>query len=206
MRSVDLYFDPICPWCWVTSRWLEEVRPLRDLDLRWRSFSLHLKNADLERSDEARRATMFGLRCLRVVEAVRELGGEPAVATFYTELGSRIHHDRDREFDLADALEGAGLDRSISQAADDETWDTTIESSMKEALALAGDDVGVPLIAFDGAAAFFGPVVSPAPTGEAAAELFDHVSALAMMPGFWELKRSRSGRPELGDRPDVTAR
>jgi hypothetical protein len=203
VTPIDFHFDPTCPWCWVTSRWIEEVRPRRDLDVRWRSFSLHIKNEDLDQPERWKRSSLFGLRLLRVAEAVRDEDGEAAVGAFYTELGRRIHHDRDRDFDPADAVRAVGLPAERAEAADDGSWDEVIRATMKEALALAGDDVGVPLIVFAGdrPAAFFGPVLSPAPTGEEAVAVFDHVAALARVPGFWELKRSRTGRPELGPRP-----
>ena len=198
--QIDFYFDPICPWCWITARWLTEVSEHRDLDVRWRSFSLFKKN-DVQANDPAAERYGSTHQALRVVEAVRDELGEGPIADLYTEYGRRWHHDRERPIDLDAALTSTRLDPAFAEAAGDERWDDAIERSMKDALAVAGDDVGVPLIVFDESHGFFGPVISPAPTGEAAAELFDHIAAIATMDGFWELKRDRSERPAFGERP-----
>ncbi len=198
--QVDFYFDPVCPWCWITSRWLVDVQGRRDLDVRWRSFSLFLKNAPTP-ADSGYDRYWSTLRALRVVEAARDRHGEDCVAELYTEYGRRYHHDRERPIDLPAALGSVGLDAGLATAADDESWDEVIEQSMKDALAVAGEDVGVPLIVFPEDQGFFGPVMSPAPVGEAAATMFDHIAALASYRCFWELKRDRSGRPEFGPRP-----
>ncbi len=197
---LDFYLDPVCPWCWITSRWLTEVMEHRDLRVRWRSFSLFLKN-EPEPDSRGYDRYLEMHRALRVMEALRDRHGDGCLASFYTELGRRIHHDRERPLDMAAAIDAVGLDAATLGATDDESWDEPIRASMKDAMAIAGDDVGVPLITFDGERGFFGPVISPAPTGDAAAELFDHVEALAQYPGFWEIKRTRTSRPEFGPRP-----
>ena len=197
---IDFYFDPVCPYCWITSRWLTEVKEHRDFDVRWRSFSLFLKNEPEPGSSSYDRYYEMH-RALRVVEALREHHGDGCVGEFYTELGRRIHHDRQRPLDLAGAVDAVGLDAGALAAADDDMWDEPIRASMKDALAVGGDDVGVPLITFDGERGFFGPVMSPAPTGPEAVDLFDHAAALARYPGFWEIKRTRTEAPVFGERP-----
>ena len=201
VTRVDFFFDPVCPWCWITSRWLVDVAEHRDLEINWRTFSLRIKNRDVEMDETYVNGHERGLRALRVVEAARSEHGESAVLPLYTELGRRYHHDKDRDADLGDVLEAAGYERALASAADDDSWDAVIEASMKDALDLVGDDVGVPIISFDGNAGFFGPVLSPAPTGEAAAQLFDSLHAMATLDGFWELKRTRTNPPMFSDRP-----
>ncbi len=197
---IDFYFDPICPWCWITSRWLLDVQDQRDLDVTWRSFSLYAKN-DKQPGEPGYDRYLSTHQALRVVEAARERHGEDCVAALYTELGRRIHHDRQRPLDIAGALEAVGLDTGLAAAAGDDAWDDVIAQSMKDALAVAGEDVGVPLIVFPNDQGFFGPVMSPAPTGEAAVAMFDHIAGLAAYECFWELKRDRQSSPEFGPRP-----
>ncbi len=199
--KIDFYFDPVCPWCWITARWLVEVREHRPVEVTWRSFSLAVKNRDREVPAGYREQHQVGLRALRVVEAVRTHSGDGAVEDFYTELGRRIHHNGERPLDLAQALTAVGLDGSLVTAADEERWTPVIESSMQSALEVVGDDAGVPIVVFDGTGGYFGPILSPAPSGEGAAEVFDHLVALAQIPGFYELKRTRTGGPEFGPRP-----
>ena len=199
--QVEFFFDPVCPWCWITSRWIEEVRSRReDVAVRWRPFSLLLKN---EGSIEERwRAQMeAGHRMLRVISAA----GDTSAGDLYTTLGTAIHHDEipPQDVDIAAAVDALGLAPELARAAEDERLDSPIRASMGEALRLAGDDVGVPLISFDGRAAYFGPVMAPAPTGERALELFDALSALVAIPGFYELKRTRDHGPLFGPRPEV---
>ena len=206
MTRLDFFFDPGCPWCWITSGWLRDVAPHRDLDARWRPFSLHEKNilrADSppEVSDERRARGEAGHRALRIAEAVRAADGESAVDALYLELGRRIHHDGDKMPDLADVVAAAGLDPARAAAADDPAWDGVLSASMDEALDAVGFDVGVPLLVFEDGRGFFGPVVSPKPTGDAALELFDAVRTLATHPGLSELKRGRDTGPDVGERP-----
>ncbi|MGA2283867.1 MAG: DsbA family protein [Candidatus Dormibacteria bacterium] len=201
---IDFFFDPMCPWCWITSRWIVEVEPQRDLEVHWRTFSLLEKNRDRMPAEYLDRVSA-GHNALRVAEALRAEEGERAVGMFYTELGARIHHDRvpADEIELATVLRNVGLSRDIVSVADDTKWDTAIRASMDEGIALAGEDVGVPLISFDRKTAYFGPVVTPAPHGDAALQLWDSVAMLAQFPGFYELKNSARAKPEFGQRPIV---
>ncbi|MCH7789580.1 MAG: hypothetical protein IH940_09075 [Acidobacteria bacterium] len=141
-----------------------------------------------------------------MLESVREAEGNAPLGELYTEYGRRIHHDHDLFFDIGDALEAAGLDRSHAAAADDaQRWDPIIRADMDEGLTLAGDDIGTPLIALDDddgeRVAMFGPVISRVPEGEDRLRLWDGFVTLATMPGFWEAKRTRTEPPQFGERP-----
>ena len=183
MTSLDFFFDPGCPWTWRTSRWVIDVAARRDVDVRWRAYSLDLKN-------EAGPTTAQG--ALRVVEAVWADHGDGPIGRLYTEVGARFHDRGDSSLDaLAGALHAAGLDAGYLAAAHDERWDAEIRWSMDEAIGVVGDDVGVPILVLDGEVGLCGPVMDPAPAGAAAAELWDHVVALARTPGFYELERTR---------------
>jgi hypothetical protein len=199
---IDFYLDPACPWCWATSRWLVEVQPHRDFEIRWQPLSLWRKNKDTL-PGEYLDAVFTTHQMLRVCEAVRESAGNDAVGRFYTVIGTAIHHDGLQTFDLGDALRAAGCDPALAGAADDQTWDALIAAEMDQGLALTGDDVGTPILGFDGRAAIFGPIISPIPTGDQALALFDAVVTLTNLEGFWELKRTRTVHPQLHDRPPV---
>ncbi|HUR23666.1 MAG TPA: DsbA family protein [Acidimicrobiales bacterium] len=184
MTTVDLFFDPGCPWTWRTSRWVLEVAPQRDVAVRWRAFSLDLKN-------DTTPTTALG--ALRIVEAVWADHGDEPIGRLYTEVGNRFHVDGDTSLDaLAGALEAAGLGAAYLDAAHDDRWDGEIRWSMDEAIRVVGDDVGVPILVFDGEVGLCGPVMEPAPIGPAALALWDQVAGLARTPGFYELKRTRT--------------
>lgn len=201
---VDFWLDPVCPWCWMTSRWIIDVAPHRDLDVHWRSISLKIKNADTPDQPFA------GLyesshRLLRVMEVVRDAEGDAAVGDLYAEYGRRIHVGQDLEFDPAEALDAVNLNRSFASAADDDSWDEAISTSTAEGLSLTGEDVGTPIIGFDdmdgNPVGIFGPVISRNLDLDVSLRLWDGVYAAATIPGFWELKRTRTERPEVGFRP-----
>ena len=173
---------------------MTDVAPRRGIDVRWRAYSLDMKN-------DKPPSTAQG--ALRIVEAVWADHGDEPIGRLYTEVGTRVHLQEDTTLDaLAAALEAAGLDAGYLAAAHDERWDAEIRWSMDEAIRAVGDDVGVPILVFGGGAGLCGPVMEPVPTGEDAVALWDHVVALARTPGFYELKRSRSFRlPSRRDRP-----
>jgi predicted DsbA family dithiol-disulfide isomerase len=186
LTSLDFFFDPGCPWTWRTSRWILEVTPQRGVAVRWRAFSLDLKNA-------ARPSTAQG--ALRIVEAVWADHGDEPIGRLYTEVGMRFHEQGDTSLDaLAGALEAAGLGAHYLHSAHDDRWDHEIRWSMNEAIRVVGDDVGVPILVFDGEVGLCGPVMEPAPTGDAALLLWDHIAGLARTPGFYEVERSRTVR------------
>ena len=184
MTSLDFFFDPGCPWTWRTSRWVLEVAPQRDVAVRWRAFSLDLKNGTPPTTAQG---------ALRVIEAVWADHGDDPIGRLYTGVGTRFHGREDTSLDaIAGALEAAGLDAGYLDAAHDGRWDAEIRWSMDEAIRVVGDDVGVPILVFDGEVGLCGPVIEPAPIGPAALELWDHVAGLARTPGFYELMRSRT--------------
>jgi hypothetical protein len=139
--------------------------------------------------------------------SVQAAEGNDAAFRFYWELGSRIHHDTDFEFSAADALEAAGIDAGHADAFDNESWDQAMRDGMDEGLALAGQNVGTPIIAFDDNAgqrvALFGTVITRVPAGQDALDLWDGFMKVARVPGFWELKRTRTEAPDFGERPPV---
>ena len=185
----------------MTSRWVVEVAPLRNVPVRWRAYSLGIKNEGVEIPEQYRPTLRTTRGALRVVEAVWAQHGDEPIGRLYTELGTRFHLQGDISMDaVAAALEAAGLDPSLASAADDERWDEQIRASMAEATEHVGTDVGVPILVFrDGetVGGISGPVVSPAPTGDDALAVWDSVAALALSPGFFELKRSRTTGPQL---------
>ena len=184
MTSLDFFFDPGCPWTWRTSRWVLEVAPRRDVAVRWRAFSVDLKN-------DTGPTTAQG--ALRIVEAVWADHGDEPIGRLYTEVGTRFHVDADTSLGaLAGALKAAGVGAAYLDAAHDDRWDAEIRWSMDEAIRVVGDDVGVPILIFDGEVGLCGPVIEPAPTGPAALELWDHIAGLAHTPGFYELERTRT--------------
>ena len=189
----------------MTARWVvDEVAPARDLNITWQPISLLFKNEPAEDS-EYFDPVNFTHKLLRVMESVRAAEGDDAVFPLYWEYGRRIHHDKDRDFTATAALEAVDLDPSHAAAFDDESWDAEIRKRMDVGLELAGTDIGTPIIAFDDddgdKVALFGPVITRVPSTEQSLKLWDGFVACATVPGFWELKRTRTARPEFGDRP-----
>ena len=206
--AVEFYWDPVCPWCWITSRWMEDVGRQKTIEVDWRFFSLRKINEGRDLPERFRISHLMGLRALRVAAAVREQYGREAVGKLYTAMGARKHHDQadiSVVAELESILRSCALPTTLATAADDETWDKVIDADMANAVAKAGNNVGVPLIVLDGGAGpgFFGPVLSPAPTGKAAVELWDAMVAAGCTPGFYEFKRTRTTGPVFGARPEV---
>lgn len=199
--SLDFFFDPACPWTWMTSRWVVDVTTTRNVPVRWRTYSLAIKNADVDVPEPYRTFAATSQAALRVVEAVRADHGDEPIGRLYTEIGKRFHLQQDiSPRAVSTAIQAAGLDPSYAAAAADEKWDAEIHGSMAEAIGLVGTEVGVPILVFrnDAAsAAISGPVVSPAPTGKDALALWNHVVGLAWSSSFYELKRTRTGQPQL---------
>ncbi len=191
----------------MTARWVvDEVQPHRDLNITWQPISLLNKNEPAEDSDYYA-PVHFTHKLLRVMESIRKAQGDAAVKDAYWEFASRIHHDKQRQdaFDLADALATAGFDASHADAFDDESFDAEISTRMKAGLDLTGNDVGTPIIALDDdngdRVALFGPVITRVPSTEQSLKLWDAFIDAATIPGFWELKRTRTESPEFGERP-----
>lgn len=207
---VDFWFDPLCPWAWMTSRWVLEVEKVRDIEVRWHVFSLCVLNED--RLDELPAEYAENMRPggkswgpSRVVTAAWQLHGEEVVGKLYTALGTRFHNEGlgvNRE-SIAAALADAGLPADLIDYADKDTYDPQMRASHKEGIDKVGQDVGTPIVAVPGPdgdeVAFFGPVVTPAPQGELAGRLWDGTLAVASVPGFYEIKRTRTKGPDFSN-------
>jgi 2-hydroxychromene-2-carboxylate isomerase len=194
--SAEFWFDPLCPWAWMTSRWMTEVQKVRGVDVTWSVMSLSVLNEGRDHLPDSYQELMAaGWGPVRVVTAARKEHGDDIVKPLYDALGERIHH-REQDYDtaIAGALEELGLPAELAEAAGTDAHDTELRASHQRAIDLVGDDVGTPVVAVDGVA-FFGPVVSPAPKGEAAGRLWDGCVLVASTPGFFELKRSREVGP-----------
>ncbi|HBX77610.1 MAG TPA: disulfide bond formation protein DsbA [Acidimicrobiaceae bacterium] len=198
--KLEFWIDPACPWCWLTSRWIEDIAPERDLDVVWRPISLKFKN-DLDSSSPYFEAVSYTHGLLRVMEAVRSVEGDAPLGRLYTVFGQRIHHEGDLTTAPADLLSEAGLDSSYAHAFEDESWDVAIRESMADGLGLTGEDVGTPILAFKDQAGkrvgFFGPVISRRLALDEGLRLWDGISLAATVEGFWELKRTRTVEPDF---------
>jgi 2-hydroxychromene-2-carboxylate isomerase len=200
---IEYFFDPSCPWTWMTSRWLTEAAGARGIPVEWRILSLEVLS---EGNDvpEKYRPTMEAARGLhRVIAALRADGRNDLAGEVYTEFGRRFHHDQEPPSAalVTDVVKAAGAEE-WTDAAGDDAWDAAIRESTDEAQGLAGPDVGSPVLAAgEPRRAAFGPLLSPPPSGEAAVEVLDHVLALIGQDGFFELKRGRTDGPQLGPRP-----
>jgi hypothetical protein len=213
--DIRFYFDPVCPFAWMTSKWVRIVQAQRDYSVDWRFISLRLLNSHIDYGahfpPEYEAGHTAGLRLLRVAARTRAEFGREAVGRLYAALGARIFDSEvaeevagDRELRgtrafVEPVLAGIGLPASLADALDDPSWDAEIQAETDEALGLTGKDVGTPILHFEPpeGVAFFGPVISRLPDDEQAAQLWDHVVALARFPGFSELKRSLRERPQL---------
>ena len=195
----DFWFDPLCPWAWISSRWILQAAEVRDLEVHWHVMSLAYLNADKEDLPEGYRellAKAWGP--VRVVVAAEQAHGPEVVLPLYTALGTRRHvegAELDRDTVLA-ALAEVGLPAELADAMDTDAYDEAVKASHHLGMDQVGMDVGTPVIAVEGVA-FFGPVVTPAPKGEDAGRLWDGVLLVAGTPGFYELKRTRDEAPDF---------
>lgn len=203
--SVDMWFDPMCPWAWLTSRWLLEVEKVRPVHVRFHVMSLSVLNEGRDELPERYRELMAaGWGPVRVAIAAELKYGNPVLRDLYTALAGR-HHLGGQEFGPAlyrEALEEVGLDPELADAADSTEYDAPLRESHDAGMKPVGLDVGTPVIhapgpTEDSQIAFFGPVVTPAPKGEAAGKLWDGVLLVAGTPGFYEIKRTREARPDF---------
>jgi 2-hydroxychromene-2-carboxylate isomerase len=211
--DINFYFDPLCPFAWMTSKWVRKVVAQRDYTVDWRFISLRMLNANVDYGSHFpagyEAGHTAGLRLLRVAARARAEHGRSAVGPLYEAIGTRAFDSEtsarlgaaergSREF-VKPLLERAGLPARLADALDDSAWDEELRAETDEALALTGKDVGTPIIHFSPPAgtAFFGPVISRLPSDEEAVALWDNVIGLASFPGFAELKRSLRERPQL---------
>jgi 2-hydroxychromene-2-carboxylate isomerase len=194
--EAEFWFDPVCPWAWMTSRWILEVEKVRDISVRWNLFSLAYLNRDKELPEDYKARLIRSWHATRVIAAAQNAKGANITLPLYTAISSRIHLKK-MDVGIAlfeEALAEVGLDTALAQAMNDESFNSAIIESHERGIALVGNDVGTPIISVSGAA-FFGPVISPAPKGEEAGKLWDGVVGVAGYPGFFEIKRSRTVGP-----------
>ncbi|MCX5582755.1 mycothiol-dependent nitroreductase Rv2466c family protein [Streptomyces erythrochromogenes] len=202
-RTVDFWFDPVCPYTWITSRWLVEVTKVRPVTVHWRVMSLSVLNEHRDDNPEGEWEDYMWAP-VRVCAAVEERFGQQALGDLFTAMGNRFHLQGDWG-NLAGALADAGLPEEIAEVAGSTEYDGAVRSSHAQAVALAGGDIGTPVVSVvrpgGERVGFFGPVVSPAPTGETAGRLWDGLLLMAGVPGFYEVKRTRTEEPlfELAD-------
>jgi len=201
-QSADFWFDPLCPWAWLTSRWMLEVEQVRPVTATWHLMSLAYLNLQQHQaedlSDEHRQRLEQAWGPVRVLQAAANMKGEEVLLPLYTAIGTRFH-DQGRRSDpkvLNEAVAEVGLPESIAEATDNAELDEAIKESHHKGMDLVGIDVGTPVISVNGTA-FFGPVVTPHPKGEAAGRLWDAFVLLAETDGFYEIKRTRDRAPSF---------
>ena len=194
---VDFWFDPVCPWAWMTSRWMGEVEQIRPVTVRWHIMSLAVLNEGRELPEEYRRSMDRAWGPARIVNAARERHGEEYVKPLYDALGTRFHpggRATDDATVFTEALAEAGLPADLAAFATSDELDDSLRASHQEGISIVGEDVGTPVVAFNGTG-FFGPVITPAPKGEAAGRLWDGLVLVSATEGFYELKRTRTQGP-----------
>ena len=197
LTPVDFWFDPLCPWAWITSRWMLEVQQVRPVQVRWHVMSLAVLNEG--KTDMSERYVELMKQAwgpVRVAIAAEQRFGPEVLGPLYTALGTRFHQeklDRDRATVEA-ALAEAGLPTDLADAMDSTEYDEALRASHAEGIERVGYEVGTPILSMNGTS-IFGPVVTPIPRGEAAAKLWDGVNLVTQTDGFFELKRSRTRDP-----------
>lgn len=193
---VDFWFDPLCPWAWVTSRWMDEVALVRDVDVRWHVMSLAVLNEGRDLTDSYRTLLDDAWGPVRVIIAASQLHGEKHVKALYDAMGARRHPGgrSDTAAILAESLAEVGLPADLANHAGTDEFDAQLRASHAAGIGLVGEDVGTPVVAIDGVG-FFGPVITPAPKGEDAGRLWDALVLMTGVPGFYELKRTRTQGP-----------
>jgi 2-hydroxychromene-2-carboxylate isomerase len=211
VTDVEFFFDPVCPWAWITSRWVDEVAKQRSYDVTWRFISLRMINEEIgygPDSEPWREAHAAGGRVLRAAAYAREKAGNEAVAGLYTAVGTALHKNGQRggfventTYYLVDVLSRARLDPDWANGADNEDFDAILREETDLAFSRTGKGVGTPILTFrpgqPNEGSFFGPVISRSPRGAEALRLWDAVETLATTSGLAELKRSLRSAPKF---------
>lgn len=197
-ETVDFWFDPICPFAWITSRWILEVEQVRDIEVKWHIMSLSVLNEGRDLDEGYRKLLDRAWLPARAATQVWERHGDQKLGDFYTAVGTRIHNEGEKDFEaaVAGALADLSLEASILDAAKTDELDEKMRASHQEGISKVGDEVGTPVVAFNGTA-FFGPVMTRIPRGEQAGKIFDAAVTLGSYEYFYELKRSRTTSPEF---------
>lgn len=197
--TADFWFDPTCPWAWMTSRWMTEVEKVRDVDVRWHVMSLAVLNEGRDVSAGYRALVDRAWGPVRVIIAAQQAHGDEVVKKLYDAMGTRIHpggRGKDLDAVIVESLAEVGLPAELAEAAHTDAHDEALRASHQGAMDLVGDEVGTPVVAINGTG-FFGPVMTPAPKGEEAGKLWDGFVLITEVPGFYELKRTRTAGPQF---------
>ena len=199
--QATFWIDPMCPWAWITSRWMVEVEKVRDVQVSWNIMSLGVLNEHNDVSEDYRKLIARTWRPARLLCRARELHGDAIVFPLFSALGTRFHVDKRKDMDaiIAESLAELGLEPELAAAADDARLDDLVRATHASAVAISGAGVGTPVIAIDGLdgrpVGFFGPIITPVPLGEHAGRLWDGFVLVAQVPGVVEIKRKRTLGP-----------
>ena len=197
-NQADFWFDPLCPFAWITSRWIGEVEAVRDIKTIWHVMSLAVLNEGRDLEPDYRKSMDKAWGPVRVIIAAKEEHGDHVIKPLYDAMGTQIHEGGQKDFAIviSKALAECGLPAGLADAATSDGFDAQLRASHEEGISLVGQDVGTPVVAFNGTA-FFGPVLTRIPRDEQAGQLWDATVALASYPHFFEIKRSRTERPQF---------